>query len=526
MKTKLDYLIKNATVFDGENTEPQKLTVGIQGQKIAYVGQEFTATIETNVIDARGLFLCPGFIDTHASTGFGYTLPHAGDHKLYQGVTTEIIGNCGASPAPIGEMVAPEMRVLAEQIGFDFVWRSLADWLSLVEKHGVPLNFGTHIGHNTVRAGVAHNPEHIARHEMQNMLGMAEQGMRDGSLGVSTGLVYAPGSFADTAEVIEFAKVSARHGGMYASHIRNEREAVEDAVEDAIEVGRAAQIRVLISHLKTAERPNWGKMSQLLEQIRAAQREGIAVSFEVYPYTAVSTKLSTFIPKESLTDGIDVLPQKLTSAAWRHRCVHWLHQRQTQFDRMILITESASGVQGKSIAEIAGKQERDPAEVVVNLLIADPAAWIVYDCMDQADVDLAVIQPDSIICSDSWSYPVNAKNTIGNPHPRTYGAFTRFLERYVLKKEQMPFGQAIRKITSIPADFVGFPGRGRIHKGCYADLVLLDPATLKEKATYENPRQFSEGTEYLWVNGTLAIREGELLSCLQGHIIRRPVHEK
>lgn len=189
---------------------------------------------------------------------------------------------------------------------------------------------------------------------------------------------------------------------------------------------------------------------------------------------------------------------------------------------MTLITESLPGVQGKSIAEISQRQGRDPADIVVDVLIADPHAWIVYGCMAQADVDLAILQLDAMICSDSWSYPVNAKNAIGNPHPRTFGAFTRFLELYVLKNERLSFGHAIKKITSTPADFVGLPGRGRIREGYFADLVLLDPARLAEKATFENPRRFSAGTDYLWVNGTMMIRRGELLPHLPGHAIKIP----
>ncbi len=516
----LDYLITGATVYDGVNLEPQQVAVGIQGEEIAYVGPSLSASAAERVIDASEGYLCPGFIDTHASTGLGYRFPHAGDNKLFQGITTEIIGNCGTSTGPIGERLVPTMQQLAGEIGFTFDWRTLGEWFDGVAAYGLPFNIGTFVGHSTLRSGVCTDMEQVTRREIDRMGAMLDQAMCDGALGLSTGLVYAPGSFAETSEIISLASVAARHGGIYVSHIRDERQDLETSIEEAIEIGRRAGLPVLVSHLKAAERPNWGKIPAVIERIEAARSEGVAITFEVYPYTATSTKLRAFIPKATLRDGVAGMVEKLRTEAWRQQSVDWLRARGTDFDAMVLITESVPGASGQSIRQVAEAHEQDPAPMVVDILLQDPDAWIIYHCIAEDDMDAAIHWNDSIIGSDSWSYPVNAPRQIGHPHPRSYGAFTRFLEHYALKHPRLPFGHAIRKITSYPARWLKLPRRGRIAEGYYADLVVLDPAKVHEKATFTDPRQFSEGTEYVWVNGTLMLEQGRLYQKRPGHVVR------
>lgn len=519
----LDDLIQNAAVFNGDHPDPRTLSVGLRGGRIAYVGEALGPGAARREVDGRGLFLCPGFIDTHASTGFGYRLPHAGDNKLYQGVTTEVIGNCGTSPGPVGERYVDELEALAEDIGFVFDWRTLGEWMAGVEAHGLPFNIGVHVGHSTLRSGTCEDAAQVTDTEIDAMEKLLEGALDDGALGLSTGLVYAPGSFAETSEIVRLARAVARRGGIYVSHIRDERQGLETSIDEAIRIGEEGGLPVLVSHLKAAEKPNWGKIPKVLRTLEEARARGTRISFEVYPYTAVSTKLSTFIPKAALADGLEGMARKLRTAEWRGRTAGWLVERGTDFDAMALITESLPGARGRSVAEIAAARGTDPGDAVVDLLLADPTAWIVYDCMDQADLDAAVLWPSSIVCSDSWSYPVNAPHPIGDPHPRTYGAFTRFLERWSLREERLPFGEAVRKITSLPADWLGLTDRGRIRPGAWADLVLLDPDQVREKATYADPRRFSEGTRAVWVGGTRVLEQGELLvdTPLAGRVLRR-----
>lgn len=507
----LDTLIRNATVFDGLDPEPKHASVGIADGRIVHMGPAPIGDAARRTVDASGLALCPGFIDSHASTGLGYLLPNAGDNKLTQGVTTEIIGNCGTSSGPIGDRLHGTMEELAEQIGCEYSWRSLGAWFERVEAYGLPFNMGTFVGHSTLRAGICKDAQEVEKAEIDAMGELLEQGMADGALGLSTGLVYAPGSFAETSEIIRLARIAGRHGGLYVSHVRDERQGLEASVEEARRIGAEGGCRVLVSHLKAAEKPNWGKIPGVIASIEEARSGGQEISFEVYPYTAVSTKLRTFIPKSAMEGGLGDLVDKLRTDDWRRRCVDHLLGRGTHFEAMVVITESLPGARGKSIAEIATELAVPPAEAVVDLLIADPDAWVVYDCISRDDLDLAVLWPHSIICSDSWSYPVNAPNPIGNPHPRTFGAFTRFLERYSLKNERIPFGEAVRKITSMPADWLRLEGRGRIEVGAHADLVLLDLGEVREMATFKDPRQFSRGTRWVWVNGAPALVDGELV---------------
>lgn len=521
----LDTLISGADVYDGVQEEPRRLSVGIQGERIVHVGEEPTGPAARRRVDARGLALCPGFIDTHASTGLGYMLPKAADNKLFQGVTTEITGNCGTSSGPIGPLLAPTMEQLAEEIGFTFNWRSLGDWFERVEDYGLPFNAGTFVGHSTLRAGTCEDAQQVTRREIDRMLELAEEATAAGALGLSTGLVYAPGSFAETEEIIELAKVAARSGGIYVSHIRDERQGLEDSIEETVRIGREAGLPILVSHLKSAEKPNWGKIPRVIQQIEAAREAGLAINFEVYPYGAVSTKMRTFIPKAMLAEGPAGMVERLRTEAGRAESASWLVRRGTDFDAMVLITESVPGAPGRSVTEIARELGREPAQAVVDLLLADPDAWIVYHCISEDDMDAAILWPDSIVCSDSWSHPINAPNQIGNPHPRTFGAFTRFLERYALAEERMPFGHAVRKITSYPARWLNLQGRGRIAVGCFADLTLLDPARVKEKATFADPRQYSEGTEKVWVNGTVMLEDGAVVREMPGHILKRSANQ-
>ncbi len=518
----LDCLIEHAAVFDGNQVDPQELTVGIRDDRIAYVGPPLGSGAASRRIDAAGLYLCPGFIDTHASTGLGYRFPHAGDNKLFQGVTTEIIGNCGTSPGPVAAQLAPEMERLSREIGFQFDWRTLAEWFRGVEEHGLPFNVGTFVGHSTIRAGLGVASREVSREDLAGMRALVDEGMRDGALGLSTGLVYAPGSFADTEEILALARVAARHGGIYVSHVRDERDRLEASIEEGIEIGRGADLPVLVSHLKAGERRNWGKIPGVIGMIEAARREGIRITFEVYPYTATSTKLRTFLPKQVMEGGIEEMERRLRETAWRERSRDWLISRGTDFDAMTVISDGDPEAAGKSIAAIAQGESKHPADSVLDLLMKDPDAWIVYDCISPDDMDAAILWEHSIVCSDSWSYPVNAPRQIGTPHPRTFGAFTRFLQRYTLETGRLPFGQAVRKITSQPAWWLGLRRRGSIREGNYADLVLLDPGRVQERATFDDPRQLSQGTEYLWVNGTLVLEKGALLDRLPGRILRKP----
>ncbi|MEM8993688.1 MAG: amidohydrolase family protein [Acidobacteriota bacterium] len=519
---KLDLLITGADVHDGLGGDAKSVAVGVRGDRIAYVGETPAApeTAAAEVVDAPGRLLCPGFIDTHASTGLGYMLPNAGDNKLFQGVTTEISGNCGTSSAPIGPLLEGTMHKLADEIGFTFSWLGLGEWFGQVESYGLPFNVGTYIGHSTLRAGRVRDHQQVADGDITQMADDLDRALREGALGLSTGLVYAPGSFATTDEIVELARVAARNGGIYVSHVRDERQELEASIEEAIDIGSRARRPVLVSHLKAAERPNWGKLPRVTRRIDEARAEGAEILFEVYPYTAVSTKLRTFIPKKSLQRGVSGMVEWLGTENGRAESSRWLVDRGTDFDAMVVIGESIPGAQNVSIGDLGRRHGKAPEQMTVDLLLADPDAWIVYHCLSEDDLDHAVAWEQAVICSDSWSHPVNAPNQFGDPHPRTFGAFTRFLERWPLAG-RMPMGEAIRRMTSLPADTLRLPEIGRIREGAMADLVLLDPERVREKATYEQPRQYSEGTDGVWVSGVRMLEDGAVGDAMPGRVVRR-----
>ena len=517
----LDTLITGAEVYDGNGGEPRRVAVGLKDGRIAHVGEAPGAGAAKETVDGTGLWLSPGFVDSHASTGLGYLRKGAADNKLYQGVSFELIGNCGTSTAPVGDYLVEVMEQQGEKIGFPFSWRSLGDYFERVEDFGLPINLATLVGHSTLRHGSLQDWEAITDDELSTMCQALDVGMTQGAFGMSSGLIYPPGCFAKTAELIELGKVVARHGGFYASHIRDERSGVEDAVHEALEIGRAADIPVLISHLKAADKPNWGKIPGLLNHIEAFREEHkVHVIVDVYPYTAVSTKMRAFLPKDILADGITAVSQKLESDEWRQRSIRWMLDRETGLDEMIVISEDIPGTTGKSVVEIGAMWDMTPQQAACELVRRVPETWVVYHCISQKDMDAAVMWEDAVICSDSWSYPVNAKTSIGNPHPRTYGAFSRFLDRYVFDTGMLSYGEAVKKITSQPADFIGLKNRGRIEEGYRGDILLMNPNGFADNATYQNPRRFSEGVVHLWINGLQAITDGVITNDTCGRIVR------
>lgn len=506
----LDVLITDAEVYDGVSPRCQRVSVGLIGDRIVHVGDRPIGHAAHTHISAPGRVLCPGFVDSHASTSLGHLLPNPADHRLHQGITTEVVGNCGTAEAPVGPHGIEAHNTCMDALGLSTRWSTMAEWRAALTEHGLPIHVATHVGHNTLRraAGIWDAPP--TTHQRQTMARLLQEGLSAGALGLSSGLIYAPGCFAQTEELIELASHVARAGGIYASHIRDERHGLFDAIEEALEIGRQASLPVLISHLKSAERPNWGRIPAVLNRLEEARGDGQAVTFEVYPYTAVSTRLRAFLPVDLRQGGETAFAARLRQH--QHHAKAHLHARGTDFAALMFITDSLPGAQGCSVADIAHRQHQDPAQVAIDALLADPDAWIIYHCIDEADMDAAVCWPDAIVCSDAWSQPVNAPTPIGDPHPRTYGAFTHFLERYALSG-RIPFGDAIRKITSLPADWLGLTNRGRIEVGAIADLTLLNPDQLQARATYTRPRQLSEGTEQVWVCGVAMFDE-------QGHIAR------
>lgn len=516
-----DTLITNALLIDGLNGPARPAQVGIRSGRIAAIGTDLRTDDVGEMVDANGLYLVPGFIDPHASTGFGYFFPNAAGHKLFQGITTEIFGNCGTSPAPIGDGLVATMHRLSQEIGFPFEWRSTAEYFEAIAPR-LQFNIATLVGHSTLRGGYMEDIKNPTAADWKRMKAALATAMQEGALGMSTGLIYAPGCFAGTEEIVALAKVCQQYGGLYASHIRNERDLLTEAVQEALDIGHAANIPILISHLKAAERPNWGKIPAVLRMLEAYNDSHEAKAHvDVYPYTAVSTKLRAFIPKFFLEDGMAALPQKMRQSAAVDSIANWIAQKGYDLEKMLVISNDIPDYHGKTIADIARQKGLSLAQSIATAIHDNPDTWVVYHCIEERDMDQAVLWDKAMICTDSWSYPINAPKVIGQPHPRSYGAFTTYLEHYVIRQKSLAWPEAIYKITHLPASVFGMRDRGSIQEGYHADLVLLNPDNIKANATYLNPKQLSEGVEYVWVNGVKTIEQGKLLpQALGGQVLR------
>jgi N-acyl-D-aspartate/D-glutamate deacylase len=463
--------------------------------------------------------LTPGFIDPHASTGFGYFFPNAADHKLYQGITTEIFGNCGTSPAPIGEYLVKTMNRLSNEIGFPFDWQSLEEYFERIQ-NTLQFNIATLVGHSTLRAGNMDDWHNLQPSQMEAMKTALAEAMDEGALGISTGLIYAPGCFADMDEIVSLAKVAAEKGGVYASHVRNERDGLEEAVEEALTIGKQANIRVLISHIKAAEKENWGKIPKVLQKIEAFNKTSeLQAACDVYPYTAVSTKLRAFIPKYMLQDGIPAVAEKMKDAENVQAIADWIKKKDYDLSRMLIISDDLKDYYNKNVSEIAEENSISLAQAMADILTASTETWVVYHCINQQDIDTAVLWKNAMICTDSWSYPINAPKSIGQPHPRSYGAFTEYLQRYVIDEKMLSWEEAIHKVTYLPAEFFQLKNRGLIKENYYADIVLFNPEKVKANATYLSPRKLSSGVEHLWVNGSHLIQNTKMQDKTPGKVL-------
>lgn len=515
-----DFLLKNAKVYTGRKEAPMETDIAIENNLIAKIELDIPEMEAKEVIDLSGLLLTPGFIDPHASTGFGYFFPNAADHKLYQGITTEIFGNCGTSPAPIGDGLLSTMERLSDQIGFPFEWRTTAEYFDRI-KDKIQFNIATLVGHSTLRGGYLDDWHEVKAEDQKRMEEALEEAMQEGALGMSTGLIYSPGCFAKTEEIVALAKVMAKYNGLYASHLRSEREELHEAVDEALEIGGKANCRVLISHLKAAEQPNWGKIEGVIEKLEAYNSTHDQKAWvDVYPYTAVSTKLRAFIPKAFLADGTGALVQKLKTEGARKEIADWIAFKAYDLDQMLIISSETNEVfVNKSVAAIAKEHNWSLADAIVEVLLADTDSWIVYHCIKQEDMDHAILWPQAMICTDSWSYPINAPKILGRPHPRSYGAFTQYLEDYVIKRPLLSIEEAIYKVTHLPASVFNLEKRGLIEEGYYADLVAFDWDQVKANATYLDPMQLSGGVEHLWVNGKLTIHHQKIQDQQAGQVL-------
>jgi N-acyl-D-amino-acid deacylase len=529
----LDVKFEGATVLDGTGRPGSRADVGVHDERIAAVG-DLSRERAGRVVNASGRVLAPGFIDMHSHSDWRLWGNRRAESKIRQGVTTEVVGNCGFSPAPVSSEYLDEMRTFALYVptGMDFSWRSVGDYLRAFDREGVALNVVQLVGHGTLRvAAMGFARRAPTAVELKTMQGLLADAMNEGAWGLSTGLIYAPGSFATTEEIVEVARAAARYRGVYASHIRGEGATLLEAVREAIQVGREAQLPVQISHVKAAGRPHWGKVAEALALVDAARAEGLDVMGDVYPYTASSTSLRTALPDWALEGGVPAMLERLQSAEARERIRrdmqrpggHSIMDRMGWENVMIAWCPRRPDAEGRRLAEIAAARRLDPIDAVFELLRdAQGVASMILFQLDEADFRRALVHPAIMIGSDGSALATTGEMSAGKPHPRSYGTFPRVLGHYARDERVLTLAEAVHKMTGLPARRLGLRDRGEVRVGARADLVVFDPKRIADQATYEDPHRYAVGIEHVLVNGRFVLKDGEHTGSLPGRVLTPP----
>jgi N-acyl-D-amino-acid deacylase len=498
-----DLLLEGGRVVDGSGNPWFVADVAVRDGRIARVGPTDAADA-ARVIDARGLVVAPGFVDVHAHVETSLPERGSADNFVLDGVTTLVTGNCGGSAA------------------------DLAAWFRDLKAAGISVNLASLVGHNTVRRAVMGAEQRAPSGEEQaRMEALVERAMRDGAVGLSTGLIYVPGTYATTDEIVGLARVAARHGGLYASHIRNEGDEVFAALEEAIAVGRAAGLPVQVSHFKLSNKRVWGRSHETLARVDRARAEGLDVTMDQYPYTASSTNLGVLLPSWALAGGQDALRPRLADPATRRRIAREMKDRVRRAKRksldyaVVARYEPDPSREGKSITaitrEAGGRGLEREIETVLDMM-ARGGAGMVYHGMAEEDVERILRHPWAMVASDAGVVEFGK----GAPHPRAYGTNSRVLGRYVREKGALRLEEAVRKMTSLPAQRFGFGDRGLVRPGMWADLAVFDPAVVADAATFARPHAYARGFRYVLVNGEVVAEDGRHTGSRPGQLLAGP----
>lgn len=496
-----DLIIRNGRIIDGTGNPWFRADVGIKAGRIAAIGVLANATADKE-IDAVGRVIAPGFIDVHTHIERAAERIPRGDNFLLDGVTTVITGNCGGSAD------------------------SLADWFTKLQNLGIGPNIASLVGHNTVRAQVMGRANRAATpDEIAAMQKLVEQGMRDGAVGFSTGLIYIPGTYSNTAEVVALARSAAKFGGTYASHLRDEGERVLDAITEAVTVGKETGMPVELSHFKIDNKRLWGASEKSLALVEKFRSEGVDVVVDQYPYDRSSTNLGITLPSWALADGPEAIKERLSTGAVRAKVITEMKAKLDElgmpdFDyAMVARYEADRSYEGRTIKQIAdskGKEGLDgQVEIVLEIIAAGNASMVFHE-MGDIDVERIMRYPFTAVASDGGI----VEYAQGVPHPRSYGTNARVLAEFVRKRGTIRLEDAIRRMTTMPARTFHFRDRGILREGAAADIVVFDPSKVQDKATFQKPHQYSEGFDYVLVNGKIAVESGKLTDARSGQILR------
>lgn len=529
-----DVLIRGGRVVDGTGNPWIYADVGITGDRITLVGRAPANVTASRVIDAKGLVVAPGFIDMLEQSEWNLLIDKQAFSKLTQGITTGITGE-GGSIAPQNDLTLADRRDFLQHYHLTVDWHDLDGYFRRLEKQGAGINLGTYVGATQVRKYVLGSVDRApTAEELARMEELVDEAMRQGAMGVSTSLIYAPANYAKTDELIALARVASKYGGIYVTHIRNEGDQEIEALAEAFRIGRDANIPVEIWHLKASGRQNWGKMRDVIAAIEAARASGLDVTADQYPYIASGTSLGATIPPKYHEGGSQEFVQRLKNPEVRAAIRRELAGRDGKIENMWRGTGGPQGIlissildstlkhyEGKTIAQIAAEEHKEPLDALLDMVIAgEDHVGAVYFTMNEDDVKYAIQQQFVSVGTDAGAVNIQGPLSESKTHPRAYGSFPRILGRYVREQHLLTLEQAIRKFTSLPAQRVGLRDRGVLRTGAFADITIFDSANVNDMATFEDPHRPSVGIEYVLVNGVISLDHGEVTGRLGGRPLR------
>ncbi len=530
-----DVLIRGGTVYDGTGGAGRVVDVGVRGDTIAFVGNAGLHRAETE-IDARGLAVAPGFINMLSWAGDDLLHDGRSQSDIRQGVTLEVMGE-GSSMGPWTEAMKKEDLEQQGDIRYEIAWTTLGEFLEHLVARGVSTNVASFVGATTVRIheiGYADRPP--TDRELEAMCGLVRDAMAEGAMGLSSSLIYAPAAYAGTAELIALARAAAQCGGLYISHIRNEGDRLLEALDEFLTIAREANAAARDQHLKASGRQNWGKLGTLIERIEQARRDGLRITADMYTYHASSTGLDAVMPPWVQEGGHRAWVERLKDPAIRARVKKEMNEPGTTWDNGYLCAGGPEGIllvgfrqehlrplQGKSLAEVAARRGTPPEDTAMDLVVEDDSrVQAVFFSMSEDNIRRQIRLPWMSFCSDGGSISAEGVFLRRNRHPRTYGSFARLLGRYVRDERVIPLEEAIRRLTSLPADTLKIRRRGRLVPGHFADMVVFDPATIRDNATFDRPHQYATGVVHVLVNGVPVIRDGDHTGAKPGRVVRGP----
>jgi N-acyl-D-amino-acid deacylase len=528
----LDLVITNGHIIDGTGSPWYSGDLGIRDGRVSAIGN-LSAAPRRRTIDAAGKVVAPGFIDLLGQSETTILVDPRLPSKIYQGITTEITGE-GGTIAPLDDAIIRADRASYDHYHVTPDWRTFRQYFARLEKQGTGINLASYVGATQVRRMVlGDDDKQPTPQQLDEMKALVGEAMKDGAVGVSTSLEYAPAPYAKTEELIALATEAGKFGGIYSTHMRNESDAILPAIDEALRIGREAHVPVEIWHLKVAGKANWGRMPEVIAKINAARAAGADVTADTYAYTAWFNDFSAFIPPWAHNGGATKLVERLKDPAIRARIRQDMLTPSNDWDNEwqeipgpeavmigIVVNPKLLPLQGQRLSEIAKLWNKDPLDALFDFLIEDPAAGVAVFGMSQPDVTLALQQPWVAIDNDSSGSSPDGLLGQEHPHPRAYGTFPRILSKYVREDKALTLEDAIRKFSALPAQRLRLTDRGVLKAGMWADVVIFDPRTVHDLATFEKPNQLSEGMEYVLVNGIPVIDQGKMTGTLPGKVLR------